>query len=126
MSATPPPPPAVIGSGKPHTVSIKPGTNVATSLKPRKLDDEVAEGLTARLKATLRKGEESSLGRRGAGEAPEPAPWSAQEGSAETATAPHPSGLSHAIQQRIAQLRQRNEAVGRELDSLPPAGRRTR
>lgn len=126
MSATPPPPPAVIGSGKPHTVSIKPGTNVATSLKPRKLDDEVAEGLTARLKATLRKGEKASQGRRNANEAPVPTPLSAQEEPAEAATAPQPSGLSLAIQQRIAQLRQRNEAVGHELDSLPASGRRTR
>ncbi len=75
MSAPTPPPPAVIGSGKPHTVSVKPGTNVASSQKARKPDDEAGQDLTARLKATLRRGEEASQARRGTREpdAPKPA-----------------------------------------------------
>jgi hypothetical protein len=126
MSTPPPPPPAVIGSGKPHTVAIKPGTNLASSAKPRKPDDEAGQDLTARLKATLRRGEEVSQVRRGVREADAPklAP-NAQE-IEETPPATQAAGLSNAIRQRIAQLRERNEAVGRELDRLPPAGKRAR
>ncbi len=126
MSTPPPPPPAVIGSGKPHTVSIKPGTNLASSLKPRKPDDEAAEGLTARLKATLRRGEEASQARRGVREADAPKPTPIAQDIDEAAAVTQAAGLSNAIRQRIAQLRERNEAVGRELDRLPPAGKRTR
>lgn len=127
MSATPPPPPpAVIGSGKPHTVALKPGSNMATRETARPRDDDPSPGLTARLMATLRRGEEASASKRGAAPpdtvaiAPAPEETSADT-SAETA-----SGLSAAIQQRIAQLRQRNEAVRGEIDRLPPKGRRAR
>ncbi len=126
MSTPPPPPPAVIGSGKPHTVAIKPGTNLATSAKPRKPDDEAAHDLTARLKATLRRGEEASQVRRGVREADAPKPVPIAQDIDETTPTAQAAGLSNAIRQRIAQLRERNEAVGRELDRLPPAGKRTR
>ncbi len=127
MSATPPPPPpAVIGSGKPHTVALKPGSNVATRETARPRDDDPSPGLTARLMATLRRGEEASAARRGVpppeAVAVAPAP---EETSADT-PATTASGLSAAIQQRIAQLRQRNETVRGEIDRLPPAGRRAR
>jgi hypothetical protein len=116
----------VIGSGKPHTVTVKPGTNVATSQKARKPDDDAAQGLTARLKATLRRSEEASRAREGVKEpevlAPTPDPLDHQEAEADSPGL----GLSSAIRQRIAQLRERNEAVGREMDRLPPAGRRAR
>lgn len=126
MSAPPPPPPAVIGSGKPHTVSLNPGTNLASSLKPRKPDDEVAEGLTARLKATLRRGEEASQARRGISEPETPRPASIAQDIQEPPSTASAPGLSNATRQRIAQLRERNEAVGREIDRLPPVGKRVR
>jgi hypothetical protein len=126
MSASPPPPPAVIGSGKPHTVSVKPGTNAATSQKARKPDDDAALDLTARLKATLRRGEEASQARRGTREPEAPKPAPIAPGADETGAGAQASGLSSAIRQRIAQLRERNEVVGQELNSLPPAGRRAR
>lgn len=126
MSATPPPPPAVIGSGKPHTVSLKPGSNVATRKTARKPDDDKGNDLTARLMATLRRSEEAGQARKGppAGETPAPPP--ASTATADSATASSATGLSSAIQKRIAELRQRNEAVGRELDRLPAAGKRAR
>jgi len=126
MSTPPPPPPAVIGSGKPHTVAIKPGTNLASSAKPRKPDDEAGQDLTARLKATLRRGEEGSQVRRGVREADAPKLAPIAQEIEETPPATQAAGLSNAIRQRIAQLRERNEAVGRELDRLPPAGKRAR
>ena len=126
MSAPPSPPPAVIGSGKPHTVSLKPGTNLATSLKPRKPDDAAATGLTARLKATLRRGEEASQARRGISETEAPRPAPIVQDVPEPPSIAAAPGLSNAIRQRIAQLQERNEAVGRELDRLPPAGKRAR
>ena len=126
MSASPPPPPAVIGSGKPHTVSVKPGTNAATSQKARKPDDDAALDLTARLKATLRRGEEASQARRGVREADVPKPAPIAQDIDETTPATQAAGLSSAIRQRIAQLRERNEAVGRDLDRLPPVGKRAR
>ncbi len=126
MSTPPPPPPAVIGSGKPHTVAIKPGTNLASSAKPRKPDDEAAQDLTARLKATLRRGEEASQARRGVREADTPKPAPIAQDIDETTPATQAAGLSSAIRQRIAQLRERNEAVGRDLDRLPPVGKRAR
>ena len=126
MSAPTPPPPAVIGSGKPHTVSVKPGTNLASSQKARKPDDEAGQDLTARLKATLRRGEEASQARRGTRDPDAPKPAQIAQDIDETPTGTQPAGLSSAIRQRIAQLRERNEAVGQELDRLPPAGQRAR
>jgi hypothetical protein len=116
----------VIGNGKPHTVTVKPGTNVAASQKARKPDDDAAQDLTARLKATLRRGEEASQARRGVREPDAPKPTPIAQDIDETAPATQASGLSKAIRQRIAQLRERNEAVGREIDRLPPAGKRAR
>jgi hypothetical protein len=126
MSTPPPSPPAVIGSGKPHTVSVAPGTHVASSQKARKPEGGAAQDLTARLKATLLRGEEVSRVRRGVKEPVAPAPASSPLETQEAEPASQASGLSNAIRQRIAQLRERNEAVGRELDRLPPAGKRAR
>jgi hypothetical protein len=126
MSATPTPPPTVIGSGKPHTVSIKPGSNAAMSETARPRDQDHSPDLTSRLLATLRRGEEASAAKRGT--APQqvaPAKPLPQETSDAPGSAPT-SGLSLAIQQRIAQLRQRNEVVGGEIDRLSAAGRRGR
>ena len=126
MSTPPPPPPAVIGSGTPHTVSVKPGTNMASSKKARKPDDGAAQDLTARLKATLLRGEEASRVRRGGKDAVAAAPAPVLLETQDAEPTPQASGLSNAIRQRIAQLRERNEAVGREIDRLPPAGKRAR
>lgn len=126
MSATPPPPPAVIGSGKPHTVALKPGSNVATSETARPRGDDASPGLTARLMATLRRGEEASAAKRGASPSQNVAVAPATEETAADTPATTATGLSAAIQQRIAQLRQRNDAVRGEIDRLPPKGRRAR
>lgn len=126
MSAPPPPPPAVIGSGKPHTVALKPGSNVAARQTARKRDEDPDNGLTARLLATLRSGEKAAeAAKRAASEAPAvPAPAD-PDGEAASAASPA-TGLSSAIRQRIAQLKQRNEAVSSELDRLPAKGKRAR
>lgn len=128
MSATPtpPPPPAVIGSGKPHTVALKPGSNVAARETARSRDDDPSPGLTARLMATLRRGEEASASRRGAASPDAVLPVPVPDETETTAPDASASGLSTAIRQRIAQLRQRNEAVRADIDRLPPAGRRAR
>ncbi len=128
MSAAPnPPPPAVIGSGKPHTVALKPGSNVATRETARPRDEDPTPGLTARLMATLRRGEDASAQQRGAvpppAETPVPAPAADDPAAASALQA---AGLSAAIRQRLAHLRQRNEAVRGDIDGLPPAGRRAR
>ncbi len=126
MSAPPPPAPSVIGSGKPHTVALKPGSNVAAGQRARKRDDDADAGLTARLMATLRGDRADSKAPGPASADPTaPAPLGAT-GTPDAEPAGGATGLSSAIQQRIAQLRQRNEAVSGELARLPAAGRRAR
>lgn len=124
MSGVPTPPPTVIGSGTPHTVSLKPGSNVATHQTARPRDHDPRAGLAERSMATLRGGQEASRGKH---EVPPQSAPRTTPGEASTAAAPlTAAGLSGVIQQRIAQLRQRNEAVSSELDRLPTAGRRAR
>ncbi|MEY4713428.1 MAG: hypothetical protein RIS88_2878 [Pseudomonadota bacterium] len=124
MNDVPTPPPAVIGSGMPHTVSLKPGSNVAASQTARPRDEDPHAGLTERSMARLRRGQEAGRGKR---QVPPQAAPRATPGEAGTAAAPVTvAGLGSAVQQRIAQLRQRNEAVSSELDRLSTAGRRAR
>ncbi|MEY4653380.1 MAG: hypothetical protein RI884_1961 [Pseudomonadota bacterium] len=127
MSNTPtPPPPAVIGSGKAHTVSLKPGSNVATRETARPRDEDKNPDLTARLMATLRRGEEASAAKRGVAPV-ETAPQTPTPTDTEAdATGASLMGLSAANKQRLAQLRQSNEAVRGNFDRLPTAGRRAR
>jgi len=122
MSNEPKPPPAVIGSGKSHTVSLKQGSNVATSPTARKRDDGKGDDLTARLMATLRKGEEASQVRRGKRAAVPLATATPAVVATEALAPSDPAGLSTAIQQRIAQLRQRNSEVSAEINRLPASG----
>jgi hypothetical protein len=122
MSTDPKPPPAVIGSGKSHTVSLKQGSNVATSPTARKRDEGKGDDLTSRLMATLRKGEEASQNRRGKRSTVPPATPTPEVAHTEVLASSDPAGLSSAIQQRIAQLRQRNTEVSAEIDRLPASG----
>lgn len=122
MSNEPKPPPAVIGSGKSHTVSLKQGSNVATSPTAHKRDDGKGDDLTSRLMATLRKGEEASQVRRGKRPAVLPATPTPAVVATEALTPSDPAQLSSAIQQRIAQLRQRNSEVSAEINRLPASG----
>ncbi len=125
MSTPPPPPPAVIGSGKPHTVALKPGSNVAARQTARKRDEGQDNGLTARLLATLRSGEKAAEAAKHPAPEASTSPAATAPDALDAAATPA-TGLSSAIQQRIAQLKQRNEAVSSELDRLPAKGKRAR
>jgi hypothetical protein len=128
MSAAPnpPPPPTVIGSGKPHTVALKPGSKVATRETARPRDEDPTSGLAARLMAKLRRGEEAAGAKRSTTASETLPPASEPQNTAQASAAAPATGLSDAIRQRLDQLRQRNEAVRSDLDGLPPAGRRAR
>lgn len=117
-------PPSIIGSGKPHTVSLPDGSNVATHKTTQKRDPQAQELLTARGMAKSRAAPAESK------TAPKPSRAAARNPRKQVAPEPEPevpqpppSLLGDAIIERIAQLRQANNAVRAALDRLPAAAR---
>lgn len=115
--------PQIIGSGKPHSVSIEPGSNSATRKTRRKPDTTAVEVPTLRTQATLEaatpapkapRAAAARAPRKGAARLPPPPPAEAP---------PPPPMLGDGILRRIAELQQRNEAVRAQLDRLPAAAR---
>lgn len=113
--------PPIIGSGKPHTVTLKPGSNVAVSTPPRG-PEETGQADGGRREARLRSGPDPERAARIVTPALTPAPARPHRQAAEPAHAPAPAGLSDAVLQRIQQLKQRNNVVGETLAGLPAGG----
>ncbi len=116
MSATPPPPPAVIGSGKPHTVTLAEGSSVATQRPTRAAGGRLPEAPPAHVREGL---------------APEPATPAARKTAqlqsavqvARVVTAradqPRPAGRLQdpsPLLTRIAQIERRNGQLRARLD----------
>lgn len=110
--------PPIIGSGKPHTVSLKPGSNVAVST-PRRGPEDTGTAGNERRDARLRTQADPARAARPATGDARQAPVRAAAPTTRPAPAQAPAGLSDALLQRIEQLKQRNTVVGQALASLP-------